>query len=433
MNSRERLMIGLLLAAMAVFLGRTGVVLYRNSLRGYDAKIKSLKKDLATIKSEQVRAVVNTDRWRREIGPSTLSMDPNEAMTRLREELYEQTQQARLQDVQISLHQVRSYQKNGIRRLPATVTATAKLNEVVAFLFNLYRQPYQVRCTGLTLGQAIRLTGKEDKRKEEAAQGLLKMTAQLETLILPPSQLAPAVEKAGLDEGKRQEVGRTKLAKLDDYKPLLAKKMFQPYRPEQFAISVSAQPPNAGVVGLVPPMPRYPEGSSVSVNVTPHPGFKFERWEGDLIGSMLPGQLKVDANKTIRAIFSGSPATQPVVVQQPPVPTAPPKDAQMVLGRVLSSPRGQLVVLENPRPQPNAPKVGEDQYKEVGEEVYGGTLVYVHPKGAVTESADGRRHFHELGKALKDCQDLTEDTQPLIYHEVMKLAEQASGIKPSPS
>lgn len=429
-------MIGLLVAAMAVFLGRTGVILYRSSLQGYDTKIKSLKTDLKAIKLEQAQAVINADRWRREMGPSTLSMDPNEAMTRLREELYELTQEARLQDVQISLNQVRSYQKNGIRRLPATVTATAKLEEVVTFLFHLYRQPYQVRCTNLTLGQAIRLTGKDDKRKEEAAQGLLKMTVQLETLILPPSQLVPSVEKAVLDKGKRKEVARTRLAKLDDYRPLLAKKMFQPYRPEQFTIGVAVQPPNGGVVGLVPAMPKYTEGSSVTLNVTPHPGFKFERWEGDLTGSAIPGQIKADANKTIRAIFSGSPLTsQPVQVAQPTpvVPPAPPKDAQMVLGRVLSSPRGQLVVLENPRAQPNAPKVGEDQYKEVGEEVYGGTLVYVHPKGAVTESADGRRLFHELGKALKDCQDLTEDTQPLIYHEVMKLAEQASGIKPSPS
>lgn len=429
-------MIGLLVAAMAVFLGRTGVSLYRGALNGYTAKIAALKKDLKTIKEEQKLAVENSTRWRVDIGPSTLSMDPNEAMTRLREELYEQTQQAKLRDVQISLNQVKTYQKNGIRRLPATVTGTGKLTEVVAFLFNLYRQPYQVRCTGLTLVQSIRVTGKDDKRKEEAAQGLLKMTAQLETLILPPCQLAPSIEKAVLDKGKRKEVERTKLAKLDDYKPLLAKKMFQPYRPELVTISVSAQPPNGGAVTLVPAMPKYTQGSSVKVNVTTNPGFKFERWEGDLTGSLASAELKADANKTIKAIFSGSPPGPPD--PNPPPPPKPtvveaPKDAQMVLGRVLSSPRGQLVVLENPRAQPNAPKVGEDQYKEVGEEVYGGTLVYVHPKGAVTENSQGQRRFHEIGKALKDCQDLTEDTQPLIYHEVMKLAEQASGIKPSPS
>ena len=341
--------------------------------------------------------------------------------------------------MQISLNQVRTYQKNGLRRLPATVSATGKLTEVVAFLFNLYRQPYQVRCTSLTLAQAIRVAGKDDKRKEEAAQGLLKMTAQLETLILPPCQLVPTVEKAVIDKAKRKEVERTKLAKVDDYKPMLAKKMFQPYRPEMFTVSASTQPPNGGVVTLVPAMAKYTQGSTITVNVTTNPGFKFERWEGDLAGSVTPGQLKADANKTIRAIFSGSPPPQgsqpapPIQIAQPVI-KPPPKDAQMVLGRVLSSPRGQMVVLENARPpQPNAPKTGEDQYKEVGEEVYGNTLVYVHPKGAVTEDSDGKRFFHEIGKALKDCQDLTEDAQPLIYHEVMKLAEQASGTKPSPS
>ncbi len=92
-----------------------------------------------------------------------------------------------------------------------------------------------------------------------------------------------------------------------------------------------------------------------------------------------------------------------------------------MLGRVLSSPRGQLAVLED------RARRGEDEYKEVGEEMYGGTLIFVHPTGAVTEK-DGQMRFHAIDEALRNCKPLTENEQPELYEELMKLEKRATGI-----
>ena len=96
----------------------------------------------------------------------------------------------------------------------------------------------------------------------------------------------------------------------------------------------------------------------------------------------------------------------------------------MVVRGLLSSPRGQLTVLEKPSKRPGE---GEDEYKEVGDEMFGGTLIFIHPKGAVTEK-DGVRRFHAIGQELGDFVPLTEENQPAVYHELLKLQNRTAGI-----
>jgi len=83
-----------------------------------------------------------------------------------------------------------------------------------------------------------------------------------------------------------------------------------------------------------------------------------------------------------------------------------------------------LAVLENPAQQ------GQDEYKAVGDPMYNGTLVFVHTAGAVTAEKDGRLWFHPLGEPLQNCAPLAEQSQPVVYQEVMKLklARQETGI-----
>ena len=80
------------------------------------------------------------------------------------------------------------------------------------------------------------------------------------------------------------------------------------------------------------------------------------------------------------------------------------------------------MVLEDPRN-----KMLPDTRVQVGEALYGGKLVYVHPDGAVSEK-DEELRFHPIAAQLKMAQPLNETLQPEVYYEVMKLAEQARGI-----
>jgi hypothetical protein len=116
--------------------------------------------------------------------------------------------------------------------------------------------------------------------------------------------------------------------------------------------------------------------------------------------------------------------TDPKPQPRPEPPPPPPADRMMTLGRMLSWPGGRQAVLE----QSGRP----DKRVEIGEEMYGGTLIYIHPKGAVTLQEDGKRLFHPLGEKLMNNQPLTKETCPEIYHRLAKLQRRAGGISKGP-
>lgn len=363
MNKRERMMMILMGVGLALAAGRGGVKLYRDALNDYRTQITGLERDINKVKLDQAEAEFIKQRWLTEIGPQTLSMDENEAMTRLRNELYRLTDQAKLRDVRVDLGRPAPWGRNKIRVLNCTVSAQGNLDDLVAFMFELHRQPFAVRIKNLSVGQVRK--GGDLARVSAADKGLLKMTARLETLLLSGNQMIEPrwIQVAKLEPEKRQPVGRTMLASLGEYKPMLDKKMFQPYEP----------PP--------PPRPTTPRQPTA------------------------PRQ-----------------AERPAQV----APTPPPRDAQMIVGRLLSSPRGQFVVLEDPRQRGQA-----EEHREIGEEMYGGTLIFVHPQGAVTEKG-GERRFHAIGEPLQNCQPLTESDQPVVYHDLLKLEARMAGINRGP-
>ena len=85
-----------------------------------------------------------------------------------------------------------------------------------------------------------------------------------------------------------------------------------------------------------------------------------------------------------------------------------------------------MVVLMDSR-NPNA----DDERKEVGEAIYGGTLVLVHPKGAVSEG-DGQLRFHAIGQALQAFKPLTMEEMPEIFDAVRKLQARVEGTSEQP-
>ncbi len=116
----------------------------------------------------------------------------------------------------------------------------------------------------------------------------------------------------------------------------------------------------------------------------------------------------------------------------PPPPPQQVHHGDKIVGRVLSWPGSQQVVLEDKSRKPDAP----DLRVEVGEDLNKGILVFVHPDGVVTEESapDGKTKliFHPLGSTVQQGQELTFESQPRIYMEVQQLRQQAEGITQRP-
>ncbi len=361
MNSRERMLLILVGLAAGLLVVKVVAGRYFAALKWYDTQIVQLKRDLEKAETERTLAGIVQREWL-DAGSQTLSMDSNEATTLWRGELEKLGAQCGF-PVEVTLESTpKRWLRNGVRTLNASITGQGRIDDIANFMLELHRLPYAVRVKSLTLDQVNKPTRRDDKSQKP---GVLKLTAYVDTLLLPSCELVPQIRPATLDPAERKPTSRPEGTSLADYQPWLEKKLFQPWEPPP--VIVRRQDPRPQSVPAPPEPHRVPK-------------------------------------------------------VEPPPP--PPRDAAFVLGRLLSSPRGQLAVLENPA-QP-----GLDEYKAVGDAMYNGTLVYVNPDGAVTAEKDGRLWFHPLGEPLQNCAPLMEQSQPMVYQEVMKLklARQETGI-----
>ncbi|UCD29249.1 MAG: hypothetical protein JSV03_01860 [Planctomycetota bacterium] len=199
---------------------------------------------------------------------------------------------------------------------------------------------------------------------DKKKQGQLKMDAHFETLILPSNKTVPAkMIETKLAQTKPAEVpDRLAFASLNDYQKSIKPELFEAFKPTPRPRPTTVQRPTG--TGPKPP--------------------------------------------------------------SPPKPPPPPPDSELALRRILSSPRGQQVVLEDERN-----KNAEDKRVEVGETLYGGTLVFVHPTGAVSDK-QGQWRFHPMGLKLKECKPLTKEDYPAVFHELSKLQQRSGGITKGP-
>ena len=58
-----------------------------------------------------------------------------------------------------------------------------------------------------------------------------------------------------------------------------------------------------GAVGVAPEQAQYADGQEVTLTATGEPGWRFERWGGDLSGSENPGTVTMDGDKIVEAVF----------------------------------------------------------------------------------------------------------------------------------
>jgi len=70
------------------------------------------------------------------------------------------------------------------------------------------------------------------------------------------------------------------------------------------AYTLATNVSGSGSIALDPPGAVYDSSSVVTLSATPDPGYAFTGWSGDLSGSANPGNVVMDANKTVTAVFT---------------------------------------------------------------------------------------------------------------------------------
>lgn len=360
MNPREKLLLAIVGGLLVVAAGYGSYRLYARKSAELTRQYRYEQDKLAAAQRARENAWKAERQWR-ETGRQTLSMDVMAAKGLFREELVKLANQSGMpvpQQTEVILGTPRVLRKDSVTVLPYTVKAEGTLQQIVRFLFELYRQPYLVRCK--TVGIEPVMDKAASPNAPPTPSGRLKLNLVVETPILPPDKKVPKVETAPLAPDKRVPVPRTLMATAEDYNNAIKKALFERY----------TAPP--------PPPPQRVEPPRV---VTTGPG------------------------------------------SPPPSLPPPPPDANLVLARVLSSPRSQQVVLEDPNN-----KSAPDKRVEVGDTLYGGTLIFIHPIGAVSEK-DGKRTFHPIGQPLNRGQALSETEHPAVFDALAKLEERLTGIR----
>src|SRR5687767_15033767 len=122
MNKREKIMVIAVSSLVLLFIGRTITNKYLAGLADKNKQIESAKKRLADVRTAQRKAEDGRKRWL-QIGQQTFSMDPNEATSRLREELFDLTAKAGLTKVEVDLGSINPWQKNNVRVLGCSLNA----------------------------------------------------------------------------------------------------------------------------------------------------------------------------------------------------------------------------------------------------------------------------------------------------------------------
>lgn len=437
MNPREKRMVivlGVLLGLLAAWTVKSQYVKKLDSL---DAQIVNLKKDRERIDSEKRRLKKGKESWA-ETGHQTLALEEGQAQTLFRPDVDALVQEVGLSKASVTLKGVTKSGKNGLRSLNCTVTAEGQLDNILQFMFKVHQRPYLVRCRGITVD---RLTGKN------IPKNTLRLNADLDTLLLPDAKAdgLPRVQPVDITSRPAEVPSRTRLAKLDDYQTIVKRKVFEPWTPPvpkpgkvvghnpapggQLAVTNQvfswAKPAHAQTYEVFMGEANPPPSASQSVTAEsfrPPAALTLGKTYYWRVDSINVEGVRTEGDVVQFTVYQ---PTTPEIKPPPPVAQRP-EDENLVLSRIISSERGQQVVLENP-----SNKTVEDKRVEIGDTLWGGKLVFVHPKGAVSHKED-KLWYHPLTKALREAVPLTEQSQPELLYEVMKLEQQAAGISQKP-
>lgn len=259
MNPRERtllLIVGGLLAVGAVYGAQS---LYRSKSAALAEKMRYEQAELKKAQKALVDAKVREQEWR-SIGRQTLSMDMTAAKGLFRNELVRVVTEAGMPVPPTDVVLSSSYRlgKNEVSVLVYNVKAEGTVEQIVRLLFELYRQPYLVRCKNVSIKPVLNKA--PNPGAPAVPSGRLSLSMYVETPILPPDKKVPKVEVAELAPDKRKPEGRTFLATAEDYTSVIKRSLFEPYTP-----------PTPVVRAPDPPKPHVPTTQPPKVDVPPPP------------------------------------------------------------------------------------------------------------------------------------------------------------------
>ncbi len=460
MTTREKNLAIAVGAVAVVFVGYWGVGQYTQAKADLDKQIQNKTDELqAVTREKRLVYTERVDQWR-EFGSQTLSMDPNQVQTRLRNEMNRLANESGLKDTRGSIHRNIAElgkargPKDFVRVLSGSLDADGQVAEIVRFLYRLHGRPYLVRLKSLTL---MRPSTKAEK-------GVLHLQATLETPILPATKLVRQVIPSEPEVPEADEKPRTILTAFDGYhKPIVKRKIFQPYE----NVVVKAQNPNPANGSAL-----QPEQATVDLRWATTPGevigykvyfneggpnFKEKEPAGDLSksqNSLRREGLKVatyywrvdvvhedwegEEMTTKGEVWNFRVPPKPITPVVGPPPPVRPVDAEFTVARILSSPVSQYVVLEDRR-NPNAPNPPERKV-EIGQNLFDGKLIYLHPRGVVSEKAEPGKEpewrFHPIGEQVERGMKRPDEFKKQhgdVYYELVKLKDQLTGITDRPA
>lgn len=459
MNRREKILMAAVGGVLVLFAALWAKDTYFKALDGLDDKIASRARKLKTVK-EAVKDEKDAKGEWCITGEQTLSMNPHEARLFLFDELLDLARASGLptispKEAPIKTSRVISGKTDGLRRLQCEVKAQVKLGSIREFLFGLHRQPFLVRCTKMTLTPVRPKTSSRSTKPTTP----VRMTAEkfdmkltLETPILPPVKSDPSLRKlevAVLAKDKRKEWERTMLASAGDYSRV-KRELFEPPPPPV---------PMPGKAVATSPTNNQDVQPARATNLTWRRGSNVKTQEIYFAeGSKLPDKPvatptgaswkppKVEVGKTYVWRVDGANSrgttrgdvwkfTVNAEVAEPPEPPKPPEPKKSVHGdmrvdRLFSSPNGQVVVVQKPPPPGKPTPPGQPETKvTVGEKLHFGKLIYVHPRGVVTQHEDdGTLYFHRVHEIVNKGKVLVPEVDPEVYYELQKLAERAEEL-----
>lgn len=442
MNPREKRMVFVLGGMLALLAVYTVQKQYRGKLGELDGQIKKLQQTKQEIEFDQRRLKLGKEQWA-DAGGESLGLDEGKAKNDFRPDIDALVAEVGLTEATVTLKNVEKKGKNGLRSLNCSVGAEGNLESILKFLFRVHQRPYVVRLRDVAID---RLPPKKGQKPTEA---LLRLTAGLDTLLLPDAHAdgLPKVTPVDITSRPAEPPSRTKFAKFDDYQDIIKRKIFEPWTPpipppgkvaghvpgpsQQLAVNAQQLRWNAApyaktyevFLGEENPPPSVRSGHPVT-NFQPAPPLVLGKTYYWKIDSINEEGVRTEGDVIQFTVYQPTTPQGPVVEEKKPEP--PPADQNLILARIVSSDRGQQVVLEDP-----VNKQAEDKRIEVGEDLYGGTLVFVHPKGAVSLKGEELR-YHPITKALRECVPLSDETQPELNYEVMKLEQRAAGISQRP-
>ena len=359
MSQREKTLAVIVGALAAMVLGYYSVTsLALGPSVDLDKKIAAAEQKLADLDRVLAQKPHFIAAWT-DLAGRTLATGENEAVTRLGSELNGLATRHNLQKRTIKPQgAVVLDRKTGLKLVRFTMSGETSLKDTVELLHDFYRLPYVLRMRELSLNPKARSNGRE-----------VKLTAKVESLLLPETDLAAVVPASdGATEAGLGRLGEG--ATLAHYAGIHKRNLFAPYEAPK-------------------PKPTPRRDPTPKPDPRPRPKPEPPKCQQDADG----------AKQTIVALLSYWDEVAEEYVEE-----------VVTTGAASRSARGKNV---------KGASGSETRYR-IGDECDGSTLVMVHWRGAVTQcEATGSRYVYELGETLAQRHELTQEDYPEIYRVAM--------------